>query len=285
MNSFEDRLRAAMRAAAGTVPPDSAPPLRLPRRPWRGLRLPGRRLLGNRFRFLTPVAAAAAVVAVVAVSFAAASGTPATQRRTGPVRARPVTGRASPAAHTPSAPASPTPGQSPTPARSTPPRSTRSPSGSLTVSITGLSGTPVLSYGGPPLQFGVYIDNGTARTHSDITFALSLAHCDTCYKSPAAMAPNGTMEEQDPATGQWHSIFYDREGTGMDYLNVTMPGFSLSPGATASFTFRIAFDPLSQQPGASAGETAIDVTLETLPSHRVIGTMPGATVPLMVAVR
>jgi hypothetical protein len=279
MNSFEDRLRAAMRAAAGTVPQGSAPPLRLPRRRWEGFRLPGHRLLGNQSRFLTPVAAAAAVVAVVAVSFAMANGTPAPHRRPGPVPDRTVTSRPSPTAKAPSHPASPTPGQSPTPARSTPP-----PSGSLTVSITGLSGTPALSYGGPPLQFGVYVDNGTARTYSDVTFALSLAHCDTCYKSPAAMAPDGTMEEEDPATGRWQSIFYDREGTGLDYLYVTMPGFSLSPGAAASFTFRLAFDPLSEQPGAAAGETAIDVTLETLPSHRVIGTSPGATVPLMAVV-
>jgi hypothetical protein len=277
MNSFEDRLRAAMRAAGATVPQGSAPPLRLPRRRWPGFAQPGRQLLGHRFRFLTPVAAAAAVVAVVAVSLAVANRTPTPHRRTGPVPVHTVTGP-SPTAKTPSPSTSPTPGQSPKPARSTP-----SPSGSLTVSITGLSGTPALGYGAPPLQFGVYVDNGTARTYSGITFALSLAHCDTCYKSPAAMAPDGTMEEEDPATGQWQSVFYDREGSGMDYLYVTRPGFSLSPGATASFTFRLAFDPLSEQPGAAAGATAIDVTLEALPSHRVIGTSPGATVPLMVS--
>jgi hypothetical protein len=76
MISTEERLRAATRAAADTVTPGSAPPLRLPADPGRR---PGRlgRLAGDRRRWLramTPLAAAAAVAAVVIVSLTLTSG-------------------------------------------------------------------------------------------------------------------------------------------------------------------------------------------------------------------
>jgi hypothetical protein len=64
VNSVEDRLRAATRAAAATVPEGSAPPLVLP--------VPGRRrAAGGRHprrptRWLAPIAAAVAVAAVAA---------------------------------------------------------------------------------------------------------------------------------------------------------------------------------------------------------------------------
>jgi len=67
MSTVEDRLRAATRAAARTVPPGSAPPLVLPERTgaagaWRG----GPRLRG----WLAPVAAAVAVAAAIGTSVA-----------------------------------------------------------------------------------------------------------------------------------------------------------------------------------------------------------------------
>jgi hypothetical protein len=74
MNTIEDRLRAATRAAADTVAPDSAPPLRLPRRPARRLSFPGRRLWRNWPAATAPLAAAAAVVAVVAASVVITGG-------------------------------------------------------------------------------------------------------------------------------------------------------------------------------------------------------------------
>jgi hypothetical protein len=94
MNTIEDRLRAAAQAAAGTVPPHSAPPLRLPSRPAPRLRipgqpgrpavaprpgrpgLPGRRYRGGWPRALAPLAAAAAVIAIVTISLAITSGPP-----------------------------------------------------------------------------------------------------------------------------------------------------------------------------------------------------------------
>ncbi len=72
MTSVEDRLRAATRAAAGTVAPDSAPPLRLPQEPGR----PGVTGRGRRSwpRTIAPIAAAAAVIGVLAASLALTHG-------------------------------------------------------------------------------------------------------------------------------------------------------------------------------------------------------------------
>jgi hypothetical protein len=69
--STEERLRAATRAAAATVAPGSAPPLRLPEDPaprlWRGRRP---RRDGSWLRAMTPLAAAAAVVVAIATGLA-----------------------------------------------------------------------------------------------------------------------------------------------------------------------------------------------------------------------
>lgn len=77
MITTEDRLRAAMRAAADTVPPGAAPPFQLPPdpapRPWRRRQGAG----SGRFRALAPLAAAAAVIVVLAVAMAVAHGRPA----------------------------------------------------------------------------------------------------------------------------------------------------------------------------------------------------------------
>ena len=62
-----DRVRAAARAAAATVPPDSAPPLRLPAPPRRRRWRPGP---GSRLQSLTPLMAAVGVIAVLAASLA-----------------------------------------------------------------------------------------------------------------------------------------------------------------------------------------------------------------------
>lgn len=80
MTSTEDQLRAATRAAAATVPPGSAPPLRLPPVP-EGRRFAQAWFLGGwlrrrRLGALTPLAAAAAVIIVLAVAVAVAHGQP-----------------------------------------------------------------------------------------------------------------------------------------------------------------------------------------------------------------
>ena len=71
MNTIEERIRAAARAAADTVPPDGVPPLRLPparKRPWS--------FISFRTRGLAWVATALAVVAVVVVSVAVGRAVP-----------------------------------------------------------------------------------------------------------------------------------------------------------------------------------------------------------------
>jgi hypothetical protein len=77
MNTLEDRVRAAARAAAGTVAADSAPPLRLPE----GGHRPGLRGWSRRPRWIVPLAAAAAVIALIAASiFVAHAVVPGTRR-------------------------------------------------------------------------------------------------------------------------------------------------------------------------------------------------------------
>ncbi|HYZ57508.1 MAG TPA: hypothetical protein VE733_28960 [Streptosporangiaceae bacterium] len=169
----------------------------------------------------------------------------------------------------------------PSPAPSSP-SPVPSPGGALAVSITGLPTQPVLSLGGAPLEFTVSLHNSTTGTYDNITPVVSLAHC-TCNSSPVEMAPGGTMQERDPVTGDWRSVFYDAEGTGTDFLNVTeQPGFTLRPGGTASFVFRIALYPRKQQPSIHDGQTAIDVTVEALPAHAVIGAQKAATATVAV---
>jgi hypothetical protein len=78
MNSLESRVRAATAATAEDIAPGSIPPLDLPGRADPGRPRPGRdgprRGGGLRPRVLIPLAAAASVVAVVAMSLAIAAG-------------------------------------------------------------------------------------------------------------------------------------------------------------------------------------------------------------------
>ena len=72
--SIEERLRAATRAAADTVAPGSAPPLRLPGGPAAGPLRGGGPRRRRWLRGLTPLAAAAAVAAAVIISLTLTSG-------------------------------------------------------------------------------------------------------------------------------------------------------------------------------------------------------------------
>jgi hypothetical protein len=99
-------------------------------------------------------------------------------------------------------------------------------------------------------------------------------------------APAGTLAELDPATGSWRPVFYDTEGTDMDYILgniVQQPTLTLEPGATASLTFRMGFR-ATQEPGLRSGQTAIDVTVVQLPARTWIGNRPAASVPVTVLV-
>ena len=76
MNAIGQRLRAAMRETAEEITPDSIPPLRLPPGPPGQRGRPGAAHAGGtpRWRWLAPVGAAAAVVAIVAAALALAGG-------------------------------------------------------------------------------------------------------------------------------------------------------------------------------------------------------------------
>jgi len=186
---------------------------------------------------------------------------------------------ASPAASTkqPTAPssavatsASPSPAVSSTPA----PVTGASGTGRLTVAISSVAADPALIFGGQPLTFTVTLQNGSGSTYRDISPLVSIGHC-SCSTSGAELAPRGTLAELDSSTGNWHPVAYVTEGTGTDFLQVSrpqQPPFTLAPGATASFTFKLAFAPLADQsPTERAGRTSVDVNIVTVPSHKQIG--------------
>ena len=84
-------------------------------------------------------------------------------------------------------------------------------------------------------------------------------------------------------TDLWQTIPYDVEGLGTDYLNVAEPGGiqMLSPGATATFEYRVALKPAASAQ-VTRGTGAIDVTLIALPGHAQIGPSPSASLPVDV---
>jgi hypothetical protein len=132
--------------------------------------------------------------------------------------------------------------------------------GSLSVTITGLPRHPALVLGGPAATFVVTVHNGTGQVQHDITPVVALDHC-TCSASPVEPAPAGTLQERDHWT--WRTVPYDIEGTGMDYLDIVQqPTFTLRPGASASFTFRLAF---KAQHEARQGQSGILVSVVRVP--------------------
>jgi hypothetical protein len=132
--------------------------------------------------------------------------------------------------------------------------------GSLSVTITGLPRHPALTLGGPAATFVVTVHNGTGQVQHAITPVVALDHC-TCSSSPVEPAPAGTLQERDHWT--WRTVFYDTEGTGMDYLNIVQqPPFTLLPGASVSFTFRLAF---KVQHEARRGQSGILVSVVRVP--------------------
>jgi len=120
--------------------------------------------------------------------------------------------------------------------------------GKLTVTISGLHRHPVVALGGAPLTFVVTVRNGTRQVERNITPVVAIDHCG-CTHTPVEMAPVGTLRELDRASGKWHTVFYDRVGTGMDYLTVVQQHpFTLGPGRSASFVFRLSFASQKHQP-------------------------------------
>jgi hypothetical protein len=130
------------------------------------------------------------------------------------------------------------------------------------------------------MRFTVTVTNATSQTFSNILPLVSLGHC-ACTSS--TLFPDGTLQERESTTNVWQTIPYDVEGLGAGYLNVTEPGGiqMISPGATATFEYRLALKPAT---GAQVtrGTGPIDVTLIALPGHAQIGPSPAASVPVDV---
>ena len=120
--------------------------------------------------------------------------------------------------------------------------------GKLTVTISGLPRHSVIALDGAPLRFVVTVRNGTRRVERNITPVVAIDHCN-CTHTPVEMAPAGTLQELDRHSGKWHTVFYDRVGSGMDYLVVVQQRpFTLGPGRSASFVFRLSFASQKHQP-------------------------------------
>jgi hypothetical protein len=208
--------------------------------------------------------------ALLALTGCAAS-TPGSPSSTTPAATASSTSATSPAASSPAA-------TSPVSANSGP---TSTGGGYLTATISELVHNPALVVGGPPIQFTVILRNGTNHTYRDIIPLVSIGHC-TCFSNePVPVAPSGTLTEFDPATAGWRSVYYDEEGTGMDYILgniVQQPPITLNPATSASFTFRIALTGRQPKPWLHAGRTLVDVTVVQLPGRTWIGNRPAASI-------
>jgi hypothetical protein len=67
----------------------------------------------------------------------------------------------------------------------------------------------------------------------------------------------------------------------MDYILgniVQQPPITLSPGASVSFTFRIALTDSQPRPWLHVGQTPIDVTAVQVPGRTWIGNRPAASI-------
>lgn len=138
----------------------------------------------------------------------------------------------------------------------------------LTATITA-NGSTTLHLGGSAIQFTVTVSNNSGDTLRNIAPIVSLGHC-TCSNTPTGMMPLGQLQLRDASTGAWKTVFYDAEGTGMDYLlswsAVPVPAFDLNAGQSVAFTFQVRLDPasankLSGQYHLSNGTASIDVSL------------------------
>lgn len=227
---------------------------------------------GRRCAFLPALVLSTLLAALLAVAGCAGPGGPGGPG--GASNSRPAPSAAVTSGVNPGGPASS--GPSPTGAAAS------GTAGGVAVTISGIPAQAVMSPGGPPLTFTVTLRNEGASAYRDVTPVVSMGHCG-CTGPPVAMAPAGTLLERDPATGNWRSVSYNAEGGGTDFLlTIQQPGITLAAGATAGFTFRVAFS--SHQPGKlHPGSTAIDVSVVQLPQHNPLGQqVPTASVPIQV---
>jgi len=162
-----------------------------------------------------------------------------------------------------------TPSAPPTPSATT----TAGQSGTVTAVISGLGAHPVLTPGGPAISFAVTVHNGTGNALKDIQPLVAMGHC-SCESGGGSPMPPGTLQLLDPGTGHWQSIFYDTEGTGMDYSYVNqISGVGLAAGASETFDYRVALTNRPLPKGAQPvhdGSSIIDVIVQQLPGHTTL---------------
>lgn len=164
----------------------------------------------------------------------------------------------------------------------------------LSATITA-NGSTTLHLGGSAIQFTVTVSNNSSDTLRNIAPIVSLGHC-TCSNTPTGMMPLGQLQLRDASTGAWKTVFYDAEGTGMDYLLsssiVQVPAFDLNAGQSATFTFQLRLDPasankLSGQYHLSNGTASINITLvhPVANAYNVqIGDSPTAALPVDIQI-
>ena len=178
------------------------------------------------------------------------------------------------------APSAPT-SEPPSTSGSTPPSATHSLGvpPNLVADIGGLPADATLTPGGDWLQFTVTITNGTGSTAAQIAPVLSLGHC-TCSDPNVGQAPAGQMQVLDPATGTWHDIQFDAEGSGADFQYVAqVPAADLAAGASRSVTYRIRIDAHQSAP-IHNGTGTIDVTIVRNPGPSAQTITAQATAPV-----
>ena len=167
--------------------------------------------------------------------------------------------------------------------------------------IITATGSTSLALGGNPIEFDVTVTNKSNDTIRNVAPVVSLAHC-TCVNTPTAMMPNGVLQLWDTSSNAWKTVFYDAEGTGMDYLLSSslnqVPGSDLSSGQSVSFKYRVRLDTASADTYLTGkyhvtnGTSAIDVTLvhpqppngTTPVPNQQIGDSPMASIPVTVTV-
>jgi hypothetical protein len=134
----------------------------------------------------------------------------------------------------------------------------------FTGQVTADSGTTA-SPGGSAIQFTVSVTNDFDSEVSEVGLVVSLGRC-SCIQAPVPQPPAGTLQIWDPSTSSWQSIFYDIEGTGMDFAEMpAVPNLDLAPGQTVSYEFQLSLD-ASQTLTVSSGSFDVDASIHFGPS-------------------
>lgn len=165
----------------------------------------------------------------------------------------------------------------------------------LTATITA-GGSTTVQLGGSALEFTVTVTNTSDDTLRNIAPVVSFGHC-SCVNTPVAMMPGGVLQLFDSSTGSWKSVFYDTEGSGMDYVLsggvLQVPALDLPAGQSVTYRYRLQLNPAASNTNLSGnfhlsnGTASIDVSLvhpAAGSDNAQIGDSPTAKLPVTVIV-